>query len=147
IVPMPLPWLARIAPHNADVWARSMRALRGPEPEWATISLDPMATRVEVLRGVTYLCVFVAALRIANRREGVMFLERALILAVSAIAVTAILHPAIGAERVFGIYQARDTTAPYGPILNPNHLAGYLNIGFAIALASLLSPAPILPRP
>ena len=46
-VPMPIGWLAVIAPHNADVWSRALSPLREPGPSWAPITLDPIATRVE----------------------------------------------------------------------------------------------------
>ena len=48
-VPMPIGWLAVIAPHNADVWSRALAPLHEPGPSWAPISLDPTAPRVEVL--------------------------------------------------------------------------------------------------
>src|SRR5450755_5123638 len=51
-VPMPIGWLAVIAPHNADVWSRALSPLHEPGPSWAPIALDPIATRVEVLKGV-----------------------------------------------------------------------------------------------
>jgi hypothetical protein len=49
-VPMPIGWLAAIAPHNADVWSRALSPLREAGPSWAPISLDPTATRMEVLK-------------------------------------------------------------------------------------------------
>ena len=45
----PLGWLAVIAPHNADVWSRALVPLGEAGPAWAPITLDPIATRVEVL--------------------------------------------------------------------------------------------------
>ena len=57
-VPMPIGWLAAIAPHNADVWSRALSPLHEPGPSWAPITLDPIATRVEVLKGVAYLLTF-----------------------------------------------------------------------------------------
>jgi hypothetical protein len=38
-------------------------------------TLDPIATRVEVLKGVAYLLAFVTALRVARRKDGVTFLS------------------------------------------------------------------------
>ena len=38
-VPMPIGWLAVIAPHNADVWSRALAPLHEPGPSWAPISL------------------------------------------------------------------------------------------------------------
>jgi hypothetical protein len=43
-VPMPIGWLAVIAPHNADVWSRALSPLHEPGPSWAPITLDPTAT-------------------------------------------------------------------------------------------------------
>src|SRR5580704_1957626 len=74
-VPMPIGWLAAIAPHNADVWSRALAPLHEAGPRWAPISLDPIATRVEVLKGVAYLLAFVTALRVARRKDGVTFLS------------------------------------------------------------------------
>jgi len=34
-VPMPIGWLAVIAPHNADVWSRALSPLHEPGPSWA----------------------------------------------------------------------------------------------------------------
>src|SRR5579883_945000 len=65
-VPMPAGMLAVLAPHNADVWARSLTPLHRAGPGWAPLSLDPSATRVELLKGVAYLLAFVSTLRIAR---------------------------------------------------------------------------------
>src|SRR5580704_11328504 len=78
-VPMPIGWLAAIAPHNADVWSRALSPLHEPGPRWAPLTLDPNATRVEVLKGVSYLLAFVTALRIARRRDGIAFLSATVI--------------------------------------------------------------------
>src|SRR6202012_4948963 len=53
-----------------------------------------------------------------------------------------ILHPMFGAHRVFGLYQpsANNIASRHiAPLLNPNHLGGYLNIGFCLALGMALS--------
>src|SRR5580700_7830715 len=93
-VPMPIGWLAAIAPHNADVWSRALSPLHEPGPSWAPITLDPIATRVEVLKGVAYLLAFVTALRVARRKEGVTFLSAVIVATALALALAAILHPA-----------------------------------------------------
>src|SRR5215472_2881753 len=95
-IPLPASLIAALNPRGADVWARCLTPLREPGPRWITLSLDPAATKVQVLRGVCYLLAFVGALRIARRREGVIFLERSVVLAGAALAVAAWLHPAVG---------------------------------------------------
>jgi hypothetical protein len=36
-VPMPIGWLAVIAPYNADVWSRALSPLHEAGPAWAPI--------------------------------------------------------------------------------------------------------------
>jgi len=148
VIPLPIAWLEHLSPHAADIWARCLSPLDRPGPAFATLSLDPGASRVQILRGVTYLLAFVAASRIAVRREGVLFLERVLLGTALVLAVAAIVHPALGAEKVFGLYTPRRDTATrhIAPILNPNVLAEYLNIGLCIALGQLLAIRSVWPR-
>lgn len=147
-VPLPAGWIATLAPKNADVWARAYFAVHEPLPAYLTISVDPTATRVEVLRGAAYILAFLGGLRIANRAEGARFLERALIVSGVVMAVVALLHPAFGAQKVFGVYEPRaPLTDHIAPLLNTNHLAGFINIALCIAFASVISEAPLAPRP
>lgn len=151
LIPLPRGLLASIASENADVWWRCLSPLREDGPSVATISLDPTATRVQTLRGVTYLVVFVGALRVARRQEGVAFLERALLVSTVAIAGAALMHPVLGARKVFGLYEPSETLAydvhHIAPLLNTNHLSAYVNIGAVLAFASVLERREALPRP
>ncbi|HLK37223.1 MAG TPA: O-antigen ligase family protein [Polyangiaceae bacterium] len=147
-VPVPIAWLAVIAPHNADVWSRALTPLREGGPRWAPISLDPAATRVEVLKGVAYLLAFVTAVRLARQREGARFLGAAVVLTAIALALAAVLHPAFGAHKLFGVYEPGPGIAErhIAPLMNPNNLAAYLGVAVCITLAAALAPEPAVPR-
>jgi hypothetical protein len=147
-LPLPRELVAGFAPTNGDIWARALSPLGAAGPRWVTLSVDPIATRVEVLRGVLYISAFLAALRIARERDGQIFLERLLVASAVILALTALLHPAFAARRVFGVY-----TPVYGvaarhiaPLLNANHLAAYLNIGICLSAAAALTPRWYLSR-
>jgi tetratricopeptide (TPR) repeat protein len=147
LVPLPAGVLAAIAPENADAWARVLTPLREPGPTSAPISLDPTATRVQVLRGVVYLLAFASALRVARKREGVVWLQGCLVVIAVIVALAALAHPALGAERVFGIYKPVSTFGRHtGPLLNANHFAAYVNIGMLAGLGLALAPMPSYPR-
>ncbi len=139
--PLPASLVARIAPTTADVWERSLRPFGEPGPRWISLSLDPTASRVEVLRGVTYLLAFATCLRFARTKAGSEFLERLLVAGPLVMAFLAILHPVLGLESVFGLY--RPTERLFGthlaPLLNTNHLASYVNMGLAVGLGVVLS--------
>jgi hypothetical protein len=151
IVPLPRGLLAVIAPENADIWARCLTPLRQEGPRFASISLDPTATRVQILRGVVYLMAFAGALRVARRQEGVVFLERALVASSVVIAAAALMHPVLGAQKVFGLYEPGEKLGfdPHhlGPLLNLNHLAAYLNVGLFVAVQCVMERRDAIPRP
>jgi tetratricopeptide (TPR) repeat protein len=141
LVPIPLGLLAKIASTNASIWASCLSPLGEPGPSFAPISLDPMATRIELLKGVAYLCAFLTTLRLASRRRGVAILEASLVASAVIVGLAALLHPLLNAQKLFGIYAPEaDFGRHIAPLLNPNHLAGYLNIGFCIAVSIALRP-------
>ncbi len=147
-IPLPRGLLGALAPQNFDVWNRALTPLHEDGPTWAPLSLDPIATHVEVLRGIVYTLVFLAAVRIASGRRGAFILSTAVMVTGLALGVAALLHPAFGAEKVFGIYRPEQQISArhIAPLLNPNTLAAYLNIAFALSLAQAISPRPQLPR-
>lgn len=147
-VPIPRWFLALFSPHAADVWARSLSPFRESGPFFASISLDPIATRVEVLRGLTYISTYLAALVVARRNDGTEFLERLVVASVVTVAALTFLHSILELDQVFGIYQPEVVRPGHriSPLLNFNHLGAYINIGLCLALGDTLSSRPTLPR-
>ncbi|WP_240488695.1 O-antigen ligase family protein [Labilithrix luteola] len=149
-IPLPATVVRVVAPANADIWDRALSPFREPGPAWHSISVAPPATRIELLRGLFYACMFLGALRIVGLEGGSTFLVRLLVASTIAVALSALAHPAVNATKVFGIYSPRDIYAyapgHYGPLLNTNHLCAYLNIGACLALGAALSPRPSSPR-
>lgn len=148
LLPLPKGLLEAIAPANAEIWDRALTPLREAGPAHPPISLDPNATRIAILRGVVLVLAFLCALRVAARREGVRFLERVLLVSSLVVGVAAVVHPALGLTRVFGVFKPEsvDFGTRLAPLLNSNHLSAYLNIGSCIALAMALARSSRIPR-
>lgn len=129
-----------LSPASAEVWAGALAPLHETGPAWVSLSLDPTATRVQVLRGIVYVASFVVALRIAERHGGARLLTMVIVATALTLAAAAVLHPAFGADRVFGVYRPVEMKNPrhIAPLLNANHLAAYINIGFCLALGMAL---------
>ncbi len=142
-VPMPAWLLARISPNNAVVWAHALDALGEAGPSWVTLSLDPGATWIEVLKAITYVGVATTAAVVSSRR-GSVFGVALVFLAAIAAGLTTVLHGLAGMDKVFGLYAPVNHFAPWhiGPLLNSNHLAGYLNLGALCGLGLLLMQRP-----
>ncbi|APR82150.1 Hypothetical protein A7982_07499 [Minicystis rosea] len=146
-IPLPMRWLESIASANADVWQRSLLPFGEGSPGWAAISLDPGASLVEVLKWTTYAAVFLTASAVAARHGAVWGVLTVFGAAVVA-ALATIGHGLAGATKVYGLYQPTFHAIAWhiGPLLNPNNLAGYLNLGALCGLGLLLSHRPPIPR-
>lgn len=145
-VPLPAAWIAQLSPHAADVWGHAFEPWHVSGPALTSLSVDTAGTRVEVLKGVVYTLVLLSTLRIAHKKDGVVFLERLLLVAAVLVGIVTLAHDAVDAKRVFGIYEPRTLIAIVGPLMNTNQLAGYLNIGLCIAFAAMIGREPFAPR-
>lgn len=147
VVPMPMRWLEAIAPANADVWQRALLPLGEPGPHFAPISLDPGASLVEALKWSTYAAVFLAAAAVAAR-HGAAYGVLAVFGSAALAALVTLAHGLLGVTKVYGLYQPTFNAIAWhvGPLLNPNNLAGYLNLGALAGLGLLLSHRPPIPR-
>ncbi len=146
-IPVPAAWVGAVAPAATDVWQRSLQPFGAPGPGWHSLSLDPGASVVEALKWLTYASVFFAASRVAARRGAAWGVSVVFWTGVAA-AATTIGHGLLGATAVYGVYQPRFAVAPWhvGPLLNPNNLAGYLNLCTMCGLGLMVSRKPSSPR-
>ena len=145
--PMPMSWLRVLAPTNADVWDRCLLPLGEPGPAWAPISLDPGASLVEALKWAVYAAVLTTAATLAARKGAALGVTIVFVSATLA-ALTGLGHGVVGATKVWGLYRPDLERQAWhmGPLLNPNNLAGYLNLGALAGLGVALSQRPLLPR-
>lgn len=144
-VPLPLGVLAKIAPANADIWARALQPL-GERPAWGSVSVDPGATLVEALKWLTYASTFFAAAVLGARRGAQVVL--ALVLgSATLLALVTLAHGMVDARRVFGVYAPTHAFDQHhmGPLLNTNNLSGYLNLGTISGVGLMLARRPVVP--
>ncbi|HZF48717.1 MAG TPA: O-antigen ligase family protein [Polyangiaceae bacterium] len=144
--PMPIAWLEAIAPWNADIWSRALDPFGEPSPSWAPLSLDPASSLIEGLKWLVYAAVFASASVLGAHRGAASGVTVVFASAVVAALVT-IGHGLLGVTLVYGIYKPAFSVSPWhvGPLLNPNNLAGYLNLGAMCGLGLMLMRRPIVP--
>lgn len=138
-VPIPLPVLAWLSPAAADVWANALHPF-GQQMKWGALSLDKGASLREGLKWLLYGLNFFAAILLAERHG-----RRVPALVVFGIALAVALataaHGLAGTTKVFGVYQPTFAVARWhaGPLLNPNNLSGFLNLGAFTGLGLVCS--------
>jgi len=148
LVPLPMSVLKVVSPTAADIWSRALSPLGEPGPSLAPLSLDPGATALEALRWFSYAAVFVGSAAISTR-VGVRWAATTIFCTASVAALLTIGHGLIGADKVYGLYTPgfkADAGWHVGPLLNPNNLAGYLNLGTLAGFGLLFDEDSTFPR-
>jgi tetratricopeptide (TPR) repeat protein len=146
-LPLPAGLLATVAPANADVHAHALDPLALAAPARASISLDPGASLVEAAKWLTYAAVLVASATLASR-WGAGWVVRLVFLSALTVALVTVAHGVAGTSKIYGLYVASFEVPAWhaGPLLNPNNLAGYLNLGvmcgLGVALGTPERPSP-----
>lgn len=125
-VPLPHAWIVRLSPNSALLYERTEKVIPlfgRPSLVWR-ISVSPVATVSASLLVAAYASLFVAASLLCTSRNRRRLVQGTVI-----------------ASGVFHAGLAAMTEAPidriHGPFVNPNHLAGYLEISLCLAFGFL----------
>ncbi len=145
-LPLPLGIVRALSSESALVWEGALRPF-GPEAaSWASLSVDPAGTWLEVLKFSGYACAVIAAsaLRARHGSRAVLTIVWGLALLVC---VVTLAHGFVRATQIYGLFPAPNVHERWtrGPFVNGNNLAGYLNLGLFAGVGLLLggrSPIP-----
>ena len=142
LVPLPAWLLHLIAPGPAGVWYPSSpeaAAVLGPGPR--PISLHPEATRRSLALATGIVALALAAVPALRVRRLLLRATVAIVAGGVAVALYALVARLVFGNKLYGIWSV-PTVAPFGPFVNKNHFAGYvelvalLAVGLASGLAS-----------
>jgi tetratricopeptide (TPR) repeat protein len=134
IVPLPAGLTKWLSPVSWEEARAAASALQRPEPSWIPFSSDPGGSHERLLFGLTTLLALCIARLLARvgTSSGVLLgvVASALVLCGSSL-----FHVTMELGHVFGLYEPRFVWAPlWGPIMNPNNLAGVMAFGTPLAL-------------
>ena len=142
LVPLPQSLHRLIAPGSAAVWHPELPAAAaalGPGPR--PISLNPEATRRSLAFATGLLALALVAATAARERRLLLRAAVAIVAGGVAVALYGVVARLVFTNKLYGIWSV-PTVAPFGPFVNKNHFAGYvelaalLAVGLATGLAS-----------
>jgi O-antigen ligase len=137
VTPMAPEWVAALSPEAARM--QGLVAELGIQRDSMTLSIDPSASKVSLLKSLAYVGVFFLALALVNRRSRVQTLARVVVYAAVLHAIYAVLMHLSNAEEVFfGTLIAHGPSAS-GTYANRNHFAGLLEMTLAIGIGLLIA--------
>lgn len=143
IIPLP-PWFVEVVSPEAY---RIHTLLGGAAPgAWRTISIAPYATLQELLLLLAYAAVFtVVVAQVRNRAQYRRIIHLLVGLAVGMV-LLALLQKAFWNGRIYWFYPVdpylESGSGIWGPYINRNHFAGYLEMVIPLALGMLLYLSP-----
>jgi hypothetical protein len=145
-IPMPIGWLQMLSPSAALAWSRSLLPF-SEQVRFGSLSVDPGATTVEAAKWLAYAIAFWLSAAF-GRRRGASLVIGCVFFCALAISLATLGHGLVGATRVFGVYEPQLGTSSVrvGPMLNPNTLAGYLNLGAFCGFGFMLATSDPLRR-
>jgi tetratricopeptide (TPR) repeat protein len=136
LVPLPAALVAALSPVRHALAVDTAGALDAPAPGWVPLSYDWPATLLALATLAGLLGLAYAAMRVAAQAQGRLWLVRIVAAAGVAMAACGLVHRALGLDALFGVYQPAYATPAYpAPLLNDNHLAGFLSLTAPLALA------------
>ena len=102
-----------------------------------TLSLDPFATRLFVVRMICFLIFFAAALVYIDSQSRARRLATAIVIFGSLIAFFGILQRLANPETIYGM-RPTPQAIPFGPFVNQHHFAGFMEMTSGLVFGLLL---------
>src|SRR5258706_2281889 len=137
VVPLPVGLVEFLSPAAGRIHALARDA--GVHEEWTTLSIDPQASRVSLLKSIAYAGIFFLTLALANKRSRVLRMAQVLVYAALAQSVYAVLMHLGGMQEEFFGELLRHGDMASGTYVNRNHFAGFLEMSLAIGIGLLIA--------
>jgi len=137
VVPLPPSWVELLSPEAFRM--HSLVADLGVRPDSMTLSIDPRASHVSLLKSLAYVGTFFLTLALLNRRSRILAAARVLVAWAILYSFYAVLmHLAGTPEELFGTLIVHSDSA-HGTYPNRNHYAGFLEMMLALGIGLLIA--------
>jgi len=134
ILPMPLTWLQTISPNAAKAHNISLS-----HSAFGTLSVDPHASKIALLKSISYTLLFLLTLALLNSSKRITALAYTLVLCGAFQAAYGSLMVLSGVEYTFLVEKVRARGVAIGTLDNRNLLAGYLNLCLSAGIGLLVA--------
>ncbi len=137
LAPLPLSLIALLSPNAAEVYSHTQTD--------AALSLDPSGTRAAALKTLAYGVLFAMSLLLINGRVRLRTLALVLVFSGVFQAAFGALMTLSGLEYGFFTEKVHHKGFVTGTFVNPNHLAGYLEMCLALGVGLMLADMSTTP--
>lgn len=139
IIPLPSYIVRLISPETYKLYAETVGIME--TAAWMSLSVHKKETLLELLRLTGYFAFYILTIQLLANRALLKKTVNIIVIFSSVLAIYALLQYLSGANK---IYWFRETygASPFGPFVNRNHYAGFMEMLFPVALALFLAMKP-----
>lgn len=137
ITPLPRTWVEKLSAESARVHA--LVDFLGTARGAITLSVDPHASQVALLKTLAYAGMFFLTLALVNSRSRIRLLAGVLVYSALAHSIYAVLMHLSGSQTDFFGARVSHGSQASGFFVNRNHFAGYLEMILAIGIGLLIA--------
>jgi O-antigen ligase len=137
ILPMPQGLVEVLSPASARTWA--LTDILGIKRDWITISIEPHASRVALVKSLAYIAIFFLFIAVVNNRERVLVAARVLVYGAMLHAVYGVLLHLSNVTHFYFQTEIAHGGSASGFYANRNHFAGMLEMTLAIGIGLLIA--------
>ncbi len=113
--------------------------------QWLPLSLNQKATLQEFLRISAYALLYILTIQLLNTPENLKRTVNLIIVLAVGVAFSAIIQDVSSPDKIFWFREVPANAHPFGPWINPNQFAGYIEIISPLALGVFLFYKPPIP--
>ena len=137
LLPLPSWLIAWLSPSTQRLYVTTL-ATGGYEEAIRTLSISPWLSACEFFKLLTYIGVFYLVIYHFRNRLWLNRLIKAIVITGFSVAVVGLLQHFTTPKMIYGFRDA-SYASPFGPYINRNHFAGYMQMTIFIAMGLLLS--------
>jgi O-antigen ligase len=137
VIPLPGTVVAFLSPESARMHA--LPRVLGASSEYTTLSVEPHASLVFLLKSLSYCALFFLVLALVRRRSRVLMLARVIVYTAVTLSIYAVLMHLSGLDHEYFGTRIRHGDAASGTFVNRNHFAGYLEMTLALGIGMLIA--------
>ena len=140
LLPLPASFVKFISPGAYEVYSPIL-SLSG-DSDWISLSVDKRATLHEMLRVGTCCLMYILTVQLLSYPDKLRSATNIVVFLAAAIAFLAIVQNVSSPDKIYWMRRVPENAQPFGPWVNPNQFAGYIELLCPLAFALFLFYKP-----
>ena len=116
------------------------KKIEGFFKNWRTLSICPHATRSELLKILSYLGTFLLIINYVDSKRKFLRISAVIVVSGIIVAILGIAQKVTEAPKIYWFWKPlfREDASFFGPFVNPNHFAGYIEMVIPLSIGLLV---------